>query len=81
MEKLKTRVRKLGDSFGIILPEGIVNSERLKDGAEITITIESDNHMRVRDLIEFTKKQKLHKVKKDAQQIIHEIDKDLWGDE
>ncbi len=81
MERVKTKVRKWGNSFGVVLPKKVVNTENLKEGVEITITVEPRNKMTVGDLMEFAKKHKLPKVKKSTQEIIDEIDRDLWGEE
>ena len=78
MERIKTTVKKWGNSFGVILPKKVVDTQNLKEGIEITITIEPNKIMTVGDLIEFAKKHPLKKINKTTQQIIEEIDEDLW---
>lgn len=80
MEKIKTTVKKWGNSFGIILPKKVVDTEKLKEGIEITITIEPNSKMTVGDLMKFAKKHPLAKINKTTQEIIREIDKNLWDE-
>lgn len=80
MEKIKTHIKKLGNSFGIILPKKVVDTERLKEGTEITITLIPSKKMTVGDLFELAKKNELPKSEKNIKEIIKEIDKELWGE-
>ena len=79
MERVKTKVRKWGNSFGIILPKKVVDTEKIKENTEITITIESNNTMTVKDLMEFAKKHPLPKIKKSLREVLNEVDKDFWS--
>ena len=81
MEKIKTKVKRWGNSFGVVLPKKIVEPENLEEGVEITITIEPRRTMTLKDLMEFAKKHPLPKVNKTTKEIIQEIDKDLWNEE
>ena len=81
MEKVKTFVRKWGNSFGVILPKKVVDTEKIKEGTEITITIEPKHTMTVGDLMEFARKHPLPKTKKNIKKIIEEVDEDLWSEE
>jgi len=81
MEKVKTVVRKWGNSFGVILPREVVDTERIKEGTEITITIESNNKMTVGDLMEFARKHPLPKRKKSLRESLKEVKKDFWPEE
>ena len=80
MNKIKTSVRKWGNSFGIVLPKKIIDTEKIIEGTEITITIEPKKAMTVKDLMEFAKKNKIPKSEKPIKQIIKEIDRDLWNE-
>ncbi|MBS3098954.1 AbrB/MazE/SpoVT family DNA-binding domain-containing protein [Candidatus Pacearchaeota archaeon] len=81
MEKVKTVARKWGNLFGIVLPRKIVDTEKIKEGTEMTITIEVNNKMTVGDLMEFARKHPLPKLRRPIQEIIEEVDRELWGEE
>ena len=75
MQKINTKVKKWGNSLGIILPRRIVSSEQIKEGSEINIIVESKNKTKVKDLFGILK----GKLKKDTDEIMEEIDRELWG--
>jgi antitoxin component of MazEF toxin-antitoxin module len=79
MRQIKTKVRKWGNSFGIILPKKVVDTENIKEGIEIDITIHPKNKTTVRDLFGLAKKHPLPKKKdkKSTQEILDEIDREL----
>jgi len=43
MIELKTKLRRWGNSFGIVVPISAVEKERASEGDEITIIIKKDN--------------------------------------
>lgn len=82
MEQIKTKVRKWGNSFGIVLPKELVNSKKLEEGSEVSVMVEPLNGMTVGDLMELAKKFKLkRKSKKTTQEILDEMDKELWPED
>ncbi len=81
MEKVKTKVKRFGDSFAVILPKEVVAAEKVKEGSEITITIESNNKMTVGDLMEFAKKHPLPKPEKSYRELLNEVKMDFWQEE
>ena len=78
MIELKTKLRKWGNSFGVIVPQKTVERGELKEGAEITILIEQMRTTTVGDLMRLSKRHPLPKSKKSTAQIMREIDKELW---
>ena len=50
MEQLRTKIKKWGNSFGILVPAGLVQKEKLGEGAEVTVTIESERKTKVGDV-------------------------------
>ena len=80
MEQINTKIKKWGNSFGIILPKKIVDSENLTKGLEINIKIQAKNKMTVKDLLNFAKKQNIKKPDKSTDKLMKEIDKELWQD-
>jgi antitoxin component of MazEF toxin-antitoxin module len=75
MEAIKTRVKKWGNSFGIVLPIEIVHQEKIKEGSEISISIEPSDRTHVRDLMLLSKKLGLKKV--NIRQSLDEIDREF----
>lgn len=43
METIKTKVRKWGNSFGIVIPSEVLKQMPLNEGEEVVITIKSNN--------------------------------------
>jgi len=79
MEQIKTNVRKWGNSYGIVIPKQIVEQENLKEGVEINVTFEPKRAMKVKEVFALAKKYPLQKQKKSTEEIMKEIDKELWG--
>ena len=77
MEQIRTKVKKWGNSFGIVIPMEIVTKRNLKENSDVSVTIEPSNTMTVGDVFELARKFKL-KRKGDTQKILDEIDKELW---
>jgi len=75
MKQITTKVKKWGNSFGIILPKKIVNSEKIKEGIEINIIIQQKNKTKVKDIFGILK----GKLNKDTKILMKEVDKELWG--
>jgi len=79
MEKIKTITKKWGNSFGVILPKKIVDSEGIKEGTEITITLQSQKKTKVKDVFGILKG-KIRKNGKSTQELLDEIDRELWSE-
>ncbi len=77
MEKINATIKKWGNSFGIILPKEIVNTENLKEGNEIEVLISSKNKTRAKDIFGILK----GRIKKDTAELLKEVDRDFEGDE
>lgn len=81
MERIKAVTKKWGNSFAVILPKKLVDTQNIEEGTEITITIEPTKKMSVGDLMEFAKKHPLPKSKKTTDKIMREIDEEFWPEE
>lgn len=83
MEKIKTKVRKWGNSFGIVIPAGVVNKEGIRENSEVSVTIEPEDKMTVGDLMKLSRKLGLSEKLKNinTQKVLDEIDKELWLEE
>ncbi|MEK6855075.1 MAG: hypothetical protein AABX73_02530 [Nanoarchaeota archaeon] len=76
MININTRLRRMGNSLGIIVPSEIINGKRLKEGEELIVHIENKNKTSVGRMLEEARKQKL-KFKRTTEEILNEIDEDL----
>ena len=77
MESIKTRVKKWGNSLGVILPIEVVNKEKIKEGTEISLTIEPSDRMNVEELLLLAKKIDLRNI--NIKEILDEVDKEFKG--
>ena len=77
MEQISAKVKKWGNSFGIVLPMPVVEKENLKEGSDILLIIQSRNKTKVKDVFGILK----GKIKKPTQQIMDEINEELWEEE
>lgn len=78
MERINVKVKKWGNSFGIIIPKEIVNAENINENSEISIIVRSNNKTSVEDIFNLSKKLNLSKPKKSTKELLDEVDKDLW---
>jgi antitoxin component of MazEF toxin-antitoxin module len=80
MQQINTKVKKWGNSFGIVLPMEIIKKQQIKEGTGVNVTISAQNKMTVGDLMESIKQLNLPKIKKPTEKIMKEIDKELWNE-
>lgn len=76
MVSLNTKLRKVGNSLGIVVPSNIIKKENLKENENITIEIKIENKTTVEDMIKAAKKMNL-KFNKSTQEMLDEGDKEL----
>ena len=82
MEQIKTKVKKWGNSFGVVIPKEIINSQGLKEDNEVFITVQPKKYTTVGDIMAMAKKFKLkRKSRKSTREIMDEIDRELWPEE
>ncbi|MBS3091232.1 hypothetical protein J4217_02175 [Candidatus Pacearchaeota archaeon] len=72
MIEIKTKLRRWGNSFGVVVPMGAVEKERMNEGDEIKITIGHNKSNILRETFG------IHKFKKPISQLMEEIDKELY---
>ncbi len=75
MEQINVKVKKWGNSFGIVLPKTLVDNQQLKEGAEIEILVQAKNKTRVKDVFGILK----GKIKRDTESLLKEVDRDFEG--
>lgn len=73
MELNNLKIRKWGNSFGIVLPREALNNQNLKEGAEIDIFIRTKNKTKAKDIFGLLK----GKLKRDTEDLLNEVDKDF----
>lgn len=73
MESLNLKLKRLGNSLGIIVPSETINQKNLREGEELVITIKTKNKTTVGDMMREARRQKL-KFKRSTQEVLDEID-------
>lgn len=74
MEAIDVKVKKWGNSLGIILPKDLLDNSEIKEGTKIEIFIRPKNKTKVKDLFGILK----GKLKKNTDKLMQEVDRDLW---
>ena len=74
MIEIKTKLRKWGNSLGIVVPLNKTNEENIKEGEEVTALILSRKKVNLKKL--FGK----HKFSKSTDQLMKEADEELYND-
>mgnify|MGYP001572606249 FL=1 len=73
MEKINATVKKWGNSFGIILPKNVIETQELKEGSDIELIIHPKNKTKVKDIFGILK----GKIKRDTADLLKEVDRDF----
>lgn len=73
MEKINLRVRKWGNSFGVVLPKTIVAAQKIKEGREIEIFIHTRNKTKAKEIFGMLKE----KLKRSTSDVLKEVDMDF----
>jgi len=73
MEEIKVKLRKWGNSIGVVIPQEVLSSERAKEGDEISIIIKKKKP-------DLKKLFGAYKFKQPTDEIMKEIDKELYND-
>ena len=80
MEQMNVKLKKWGNSYGIIMPMKFVEKENLKDGSDLIVNVRVKRPMTAGDLMELSKKlglaEKLKNI--DTAKELKRIDKELW---
>jgi len=73
METINTKVKKWGNSFGIILPADIVRNNEIREGTDIEVRINTKNKTKARDIFGILK----GKLVRDTGDLLKEVDRDF----
>ena len=74
METIDVKVKKWGNSFGVVIPKEIIINNNLKEGSDVELLVRAKNKTKVKDVFGILK----GKIKKPTDQILKEVDKELW---
>ncbi len=74
MIEIKTKLRKWGNSFGIVVPQKAIEEEKIKEGDEVTILLRKEKGNVLREMFG------TFKFDRPVEEIMKEIDKDLYDD-
>jgi antitoxin component of MazEF toxin-antitoxin module len=75
MISISTRLRRVGNSLGVIVPSQIINQKNLREGQGIVITIQRKNKTTIGDILREARKQRLN-FTRSTQEILDEINED-----
>jgi antitoxin component of MazEF toxin-antitoxin module len=80
MEQLKTKIKRWGNSFGIVVPMDIIRKENLREDADVTVSIQTSRTITVGELMDLSIKLGVAKKLKnvDTQKALREVDKAFW---
>lgn len=76
MIEIEAKLRRMGNSLGIIVPAEIISSKGLREGEKLHVNIEEKGFSTVGDMLKEARKQRL-KFKRSTQEILDEIDREL----
>ena len=76
MSVVETKLRKCGNSFGVVIPIEIVEKEKMKENESVSIIIVPDSRKAFRETFGMLK----GKIKKSSQQIKDEFRREIYND-
>ncbi|MEK6855181.1 MAG: hypothetical protein AABX73_03080 [Nanoarchaeota archaeon] len=74
MIEIKTKLRRWGNSFGIVVPQKAVEQTKAKEGDEIIILLKRKKNNVLREMFGS------HKFSKPVKQLMREMDEELYHD-
>ena len=75
MVNIQVKLKRVGNSLGIVVPSNIVNQKGLKEGEELIVNIQNKKKTTVEDMLREAMKQRL-RFKRNTEEILREIDED-----
>mgnify|MGYP001601652035 CR=1 FL=1 len=73
MIEVRTKLRRWGNSFGIVVPQRVINNGQIEEGDEIVVLLKKEEKGNVLKEMFGT-----FKFKRPTSKIMEEIDKELW---
>ncbi len=75
MIELKSKLRRWGNSLGVIVPQKVIENEKVQEGDQITILIKIEKEDNILEEMFGT-----FKFKKSIEKLMKEVDKELYND-
>ena len=73
METKDIKVKKWGNSFGIIIPRDIIEKQNIKEGISVRINIQAKNKTKAKDIFGVLK----NKIKKNTDDLLKKVNMDF----
>ncbi len=73
MIEIKSKLRRWGNSFGIVIPQNKINQENIAEGEDIRIFL-------VKEKVNLERLFGAHKFNKSTEKMMREIDRELYDD-
>jgi antitoxin component of MazEF toxin-antitoxin module len=70
MEQIETKIKRWGNSFGVIVPINFIKKENLKEGSKVKIFIRAERKTKAGEIFGILK----GKLKKDTALLMKEVD-------
>lgn len=77
MEKTSAKVKRWGNSFGVILPKSLIENQKIREGMEIELVVKPLNKTKVEDIFGILK----GKIKRSTADLLKEVDEDFGNNE
>ncbi len=74
MVSVTAKVKKWGNSLGIVIPKETVNEENIEEGDELEVIM-----IKKTDVIKETFGMLKGKLKRNTDEVLAEVDRELWG--
>lgn len=74
MIEIKTRLRRWGNSFGIVVPQKAVEETKAREGDEVTILFKKEKNNVLKEMFG------THKFSKPIKKLMKEVDRELYND-
>jgi len=74
MIQIKTRLRRWGNSLGVVVPQQVIEKEKSKEGDEVVILFKKNDDNILKEIFG------TFKFKKSVEQIMKEVDNELYND-
>ncbi|MAH07275.1 hypothetical protein CMI38_03445 [Candidatus Pacearchaeota archaeon] len=74
MIEIKSKLRRWGNSFGIVVPQNAIEGEQIKEGDEITVHLKADKDNVLKEMFGS------FKFSQPIDEMMREIDKELYDE-
>ncbi len=75
--ELKTKLRKFGNSFGVIIPSDLVKTRGFREGEDVSVTIEGEGWTVEETIAEARRRNLKRRFKLPTQEILDKLDEEI----